>query len=137
MSLERIKLNVAGEIIETYKETLINNSVYFNNIFTKFEHNTTEPIFIDEDPTIFKHILNYLRDPRYPIPFNLEYKLDWYGINKIDLNSEINNIEKENLEIKKIESIKYDDKFNIVDSSGSHLLKLVFQNIKQEEHSIL
>jgi hypothetical protein len=75
-----ITLNVGGIIMQTCKDTLINGSSYFNNILTLFKHNDTEPLFVDEDPIIFRHILNYLRDARYPMPFNLEYKLEWYGI---------------------------------------------------------
>ena len=37
--------------------------------------------FIDENPSIFKHVLNVLRDINYPFPVEFVYRLTFYGIN--------------------------------------------------------
>ena len=51
-------LNVGGTVFETRRETLQNKSSFFAGFETSAE---TETIFIDRDPTHFRHILNYLR----------------------------------------------------------------------------
>jgi hypothetical protein len=72
-----IIINCGGKRFQTTKRTL-DCSEYFNGIIT----NTTidKEIFVDRDPTVFKKILNYMRDPKYPVSIKYLYELDFYGI---------------------------------------------------------
>jgi hypothetical protein len=69
---EIITLNVGGELMQTFKFTLL-LSKYFKSKFEHWDKETTtsserKPIFLDFDPKIFRHVLNMLRDPEYEIP---------------------------------------------------------------------
>lgn len=67
-----VKLNIGGTLFETTKDTLI-KIPYFANLFESFD-NFDEPIFIDQDGTDFKHILNWARCPDYLIPYYVPVK---------------------------------------------------------------
>ena len=50
-------------------------------------HTTNKPtkdkakeLFVDDDSTIFGHVLNYMRNSQYPFPEEYNYKLDYYQI---------------------------------------------------------
>jgi hypothetical protein len=73
-----IKLNVGGTTFEVLRMTLC-DSEYFKNLLDDIPLND-ESLFIDRDPNIFKHILNYLRDPFYAYPLEYVYLLDYYLI---------------------------------------------------------
>lgn len=75
--LEFVTLDVGGKLFKTTPSTLC-NSKYFNGLL-KNTH-IDKPIFIDRSSKIFKHILEYLRDPNYPFPDKYIYDLDFYGI---------------------------------------------------------
>ena len=105
----RIKLNIGGEIFETTINTL-QNSIYFVTLLQEKNNNkNNEDIFIDRSPNLFVHVLNYLRDIRYPFPFEYIYELDFYGISYDTNKLENNNIHNNNNNInndKIITSIK-------------------------------
>jgi len=71
-----VTLNVSGRIFQTKRSTL-KKSAYFNSI-------DDDEIFIDDDPDIFKHVLNLLRFKYYNVPsddlVNVEYALKRYNI---------------------------------------------------------
>src|SRR6185369_8805355 len=113
-----ICLNVGGELMQTCKDTLVTRSSYFRNILTLYKYDNNEPLFVDDDPIIFKHILNNMRDHRYLVPFNLQYKLDWYGVNNIDLNIEPDPVISEKLNIQDIKL----HSTNITNHAGLHAL---------------
>ena len=60
-----IKLNVGGTIFTTTRSTLC-MSPYLASLLEKEGEEKKHTIFIDENPSIFKHVLNVLRDINYP-----------------------------------------------------------------------
>ncbi|KAK6046582.1 K+ channel tetramerization domain protein [Cooperia oncophora] len=66
MSSEPVVLNVGGTKFSTSEATLRNNSIG-DCFFTTLDYSKGE-VFIDRDPTLFKYILNYLRDGRVMFP---------------------------------------------------------------------
>ena len=79
----RIKINAGGTIFETFSGTLVNRSTYWRRSLLEFNDvNDADGgvVFLDKDPDVFRHVLNYLRDPRYPFPWTLLHELEWFGI---------------------------------------------------------
>lgn len=75
-------LDVGGTIFKTTKATL-NSAPYFEsmNNFQDLTMTTSDnPIFIDRDPELFRHVLNLLRDPDYKYPESYFSELTFYGI---------------------------------------------------------
>ena len=60
-----ISLNIGGTIMTTHKKILF-KSKYFKKIFENIEN--FQLYFVDYSPTIFDHVLSYLRDPLYLFP---------------------------------------------------------------------
>ncbi|CAN5841817.1 hypothetical protein BH23THE1_BH23THE1_35050 [soil metagenome] len=102
---DRIVLNVGGTIFETTSTTLQKSS-YFSGCleFNDNLKNSTKdnPYFIDRDPILFNHVLNYLRDTQYPYPKEYVYELEYY---RVKYNN-INLIDKEEMANKLVKSIK-------------------------------
>lgn len=73
-----IKLNIGGTTMDVLQSTL-DRSEMLKSMFNDVKYNN-ESIFFDEDPIIFKHMLNYLRNPKYPFPSKYYYILDHYLI---------------------------------------------------------
>ncbi|RCN44487.1 K+ channel tetramerization domain protein [Ancylostoma caninum] len=67
MSAVPVVLNVGGTKFFTTAETLTSPSAGENSYFANLDYTKGE-IFIDRDPTVFKYILNYLRDGRVMFP---------------------------------------------------------------------
>ena len=87
--MERVYINVGGEIFETYLDTIM-QLPYFQgklNLESKIDSSRENPIFIDRDPKIFRHILNFLRDHNYEIPKKHYSELDYWGLEVTDLQS--------------------------------------------------
>ena len=61
-----IKLDVGGQLMSTYKSTLLKLNFFQSYLDRWNDHN--QPLFLDVDPDLFKHILNKLRDPLYELP---------------------------------------------------------------------
>lgn len=60
--MERIGLNVGGTVFETTRTTLIGRSdTFFRKLVADRVDAPHDVIFIDRDPTHFRHILNFLR----------------------------------------------------------------------------
>lgn len=72
-----LKINVGGTIFETTKDTL-SNSDFFRQLFKFSKIDEASVIFVDRNPEAFKHVLEYLRDPRYDFPLNYMYELEYY-----------------------------------------------------------
>lgn len=79
-----VYLDVGGKIFKTYRATLTCYSDFFRAMF---EHawknngeNEEDAIFIDRDPNSFRELLNWLRNPNKPLPPNIYYELDYFGI---------------------------------------------------------
>ncbi|RCN25806.1 K+ channel tetramerization domain protein [Ancylostoma caninum] len=67
MSAVPVVLNVGGTKFYTTAETLTSPSAGESSFFANLDYTKCE-IFIDRDPTVFKYILNYLRDGRVMFP---------------------------------------------------------------------
>ena len=68
-----IVLNVGGTHFTTFKSTLI-KAEYFKSLIERWMVN--EELFLDEDPELFKHVLNILRNPNYIIPEKLKHNVN-------------------------------------------------------------
>lgn len=61
-----MSLNVGGVIFMTRKSTLKASNSFFSGLVASCEEHNA-PIFVDRDPTFFRHILNYMRGAKtYP-----------------------------------------------------------------------
>eukprot|EP01083_Nonionella_stella_P289581 985420_1 len=85
--IETIKLNVGGHHHEIHSALLeiCPNSVLALTISEQCKDNDDTEVFIDRDGTLFRYVLNYLRDGHVTIPITetreaLMKELDWYGI---------------------------------------------------------
>ncbi|KAK6020017.1 K+ channel tetramerization domain protein [Ostertagia ostertagi] len=67
MSTAPIVLNVGGTKFSTSEATLKSRPASEDCFFTTLDYSKGE-VFIDRDPTLFKYILNYLRDGRMMFP---------------------------------------------------------------------
>ncbi|EYC09464.1 hypothetical protein Y032_0060g3132 [Ancylostoma ceylanicum] len=82
-----VVLNVGGKKFSTTAETLRSTKAGDHTYFTNLDCSQGE-IFIDRDPTVFKYILNYLREGRVIIPgdmFTRELIMEdakFYGLKK-------------------------------------------------------
>ena len=95
-----IGLNVGGKLFYTNRSTLTNGSPYFAGTFggsfdagpSRIDENGWKVYFVDADPAVFEHILNYLRDGVANWPSKAENSIlrdriralaDYYGIHEI------------------------------------------------------
>lgn len=78
-----IKLDVGGKIFPTKKSTIDKAPVLKMMVDRDFKDEMT-PVFIDADPHIFRHVLNYLRDQNYIIPEpsaeNIYNMINFFGL---------------------------------------------------------
>ncbi len=56
-----VRLNVGGVVFLTSKTTLEHSNSFFSGLMQTDSRPGDEEIFIDRDPTHFRHILNYMR----------------------------------------------------------------------------
>jgi hypothetical protein len=76
-----VTLDVGGKIFRSAKSTLVNYSDYFRAMISRFTHEDYEKThFIDKSPENFYHILEKLRDPRYNVPYQCFYDLEYFQI---------------------------------------------------------
>ncbi len=62
--MERVLLNVGGVCFESTNTTLRSKDSFFGPLIA---NRTSQDLFIDRDPTHFRHILNFLRgSPSFP-----------------------------------------------------------------------
>lgn len=75
--METVTLNVGGKLFQTTQQTIL-KSKYFERIinFKKLENKVDEIIFVDDDPELFNHLLNYMRSPNYIFPAHHKVNLD-------------------------------------------------------------
>ncbi|CAJ0593525.1 unnamed protein product [Cylicocyclus nassatus] len=83
-----VVLNVGGTKFYTTVDTLRNSAAAENSIFVNMDLANGE-VFIDRDPTVFKYILNYLRDGRVIFPDDglttalMFQEAKFYGLGKL------------------------------------------------------
>ncbi|KAK4182379.1 hypothetical protein QBC35DRAFT_510080 [Podospora australis] len=66
---EQVTLNVSGQKFTTTIFTLTNRSQYFSRLF-QTTHSNNAGIFIDSDPSLFHHVLQYLRRGTFPLSYD-------------------------------------------------------------------
>lgn len=80
----RVTLNVGGKLFETSKETLM--KIPDSLLCGLVEFCDGDEIFIDRDPNLFHHILNYYRNLKFNKPEdktlckNIQLEFDYFGI---------------------------------------------------------
>ena len=57
-----IKINIGGILFYSSRETLEKYDCFFNHIL---QHENVDALFVDRDPTYFRHVLNYMRGSTY------------------------------------------------------------------------
>ncbi len=86
-----VYLNVGGTKFETKQGTLA-FSPYFQGIIHlngSIKSSPDFPYFIDQDPKIFRHVLNLLRNPDYDYPIKYLNELEFYGFNITEIRESI------------------------------------------------
>ena len=78
-----IRLNVGGVVFETTRTTLEQYESFFKALVRS--EASLDKVFIDRDPTHFRHVLNFLRNsPTYPTRdhelVELAQEADFYGL---------------------------------------------------------
>ena len=86
-----VTFNVGGECFEISK-TLLDS--YPNTVLTKsaskqWSNDTDSQIFMDRDPTLFRHVLSYLRDKKVSLPITVAKaavlsELNYYCVDDIE-----------------------------------------------------
>ena len=62
-----VRLNVGGTLFTTSRSTLTKIDSFFTGLLHAHDTSSDGSIFVDRDPTHFRHVLNYLRGaPSYP-----------------------------------------------------------------------
>jgi hypothetical protein len=92
-----IKLDVGGKLFKIGKDLLLSKSKYFEDLFedtTVSELDSSEEIYVDRSPHIFKHVLAYIRDSTYKYPEKYLNELDYFGVS-------FSKIEPQSTEVKK------------------------------------
>jgi len=82
-----VYLNVGGCVFVTLRETLTRSSSFFSGLVTHTTAEETEAqeIFVDRDPTYFRHVLNWMRGVRF-LPddattlHELAFEADYYAL---------------------------------------------------------
>ncbi len=77
-----ITLNVGGKQFQTDKAILM-KSPYIANLLEGTE------LFIDRSPSVFKHVLEYLRDSSYLYPIKYQKELEFYLGTHVDFHIEL------------------------------------------------
>ncbi len=74
----RIIFNVSGTLFETTFKTIQASKLLATLV--ESTESFKKPIFLDEDPDVFKNILGILRSDKFPYPRRYSYALKIYGI---------------------------------------------------------
>ena len=97
--MNRVRLDVGGQIFVTSRETLVARDTFFRGLVEHVEND--DEIFIDRDPTHFRHILNFLRNsPSFPTKVSdiqqLKAEADFYCISELvtRANAELYNAQR-------------------------------------------
>lgn len=81
MSRDRVDVFVGGQCFSTTWTTLSGCSRFFSNLETETSKTQSLTLGDDHDPATFYHLLEVLRDPRYPLPLDFDGKaFEKYGI---------------------------------------------------------
>ena len=95
-------LNVGGVLFATLHDTLTKYDSFFSGLLTT--QSSSESIFVDRDPTHFRHILNYMRGtPTHPNDINsteqLAQEAEFYSLVAFAniLRKEIETMQKESI----------------------------------------
>lgn len=87
-----LKLNIGGEKFEISKD-LLEKTDFFKSLIERWDH--VKEHFIDRNPKKFKHVIKYVEDENYTVPYDCISELEFYGIKTNDDNHIINNVIKE------------------------------------------
>lgn len=86
-----ITLDVGGKKFRTYKSNLL-KSEYFKSKLERWNNDNSNVLFVDEDPEIFVHVLNFLRNSTYSYQGdnteNIKRSLGFYGIDVVADNQD-------------------------------------------------
>ena len=83
-----VKWNVGGTHFTTSRSTL-DRSLFLSTLVDKYKPNDSS-IFLDNDPVIFRHVLNVLRfGPDYNFPDRYLFALDYFGIDRDNASTEM------------------------------------------------
>lgn len=108
MDDKRVILNIGGTKFETFKSTLTTRSIYFRAMLSGLYRDDKEDIFIDRDPELFKHLLRFMRDPKYNFPINCFSEMLYFGIESEEEKTETQVIPEKEI---KLTTEKYDEIF--------------------------
>jgi hypothetical protein len=81
-----VTLSVGGQLFPTLEATLLSRESFFSGLLRhNLSRNSDPPIFIDRDPTHFRHVLNHLRGATsYPSTrehmMELQSEADYYAL---------------------------------------------------------
>jgi len=79
---DKVSLDIEGKSI-TISKSILQQFTYFESIIERW-HFKSEPIFIDCDHKLFRHLLNIVRIPDYTVPIteldNITKLADYYGL---------------------------------------------------------
>lgn len=79
----QLVIDCGGTIFKTNISTLC-KAPFFESYINRWLENNSETIFVDQDPELFRHFLNLLRNPGYIIPDihveNVTHIADYYGL---------------------------------------------------------
>lgn len=75
-----LEINVGGKEFCILK-SILRDIPYFDG-FLRTEWKDSEKLFIDQDPEIFEHILEYIQDDNYLFPTKYRHIPDYFGIEK-------------------------------------------------------
>lgn len=100
--VEKLVVNVSGEIFWTTRETLMNTNGMLKARLERWDVESDKEIFLDRNPVAFKMVLSLLRNPGYPFPKKIHYELDFYGITleKDDKACVVSNDDEDSVEFK-------------------------------------
>jgi hypothetical protein len=86
-----VNVFVGDKIFWINKDTIKKCKTLEDQLFLGYSP-TENRTFLDEDPVIFNHILNLLRDKKYPFPSMYIYRLAYYFIERPDNVAEYSTI---------------------------------------------
>jgi hypothetical protein len=86
-----VTLDVGGQLLRTRESTLTTRSQLFRTVLTNGLLDSPDtPLFVDRSPELFRHVLQYLRDPGYEfgggpaltpsLKRDLRAELEYYGV---------------------------------------------------------
>lgn len=96
-----VTLNCCGKIVKSNRK-ILEKSEFLRGLIVWNEKSDKpqDQIFINKTYNVFKHVLAYLIDSNYPFPKDLEYELEFFGIQSPPREIISNVVKKLSLEVK-------------------------------------